>query len=58
MQLKPPGIITFLISIILTVTVLISKFFGAEIPFLQNNEFWALLFAQLLLVIACLSPDL
>ena len=58
MALKAPGIITFLISIILTVTVLISRFFNAEIPFLQNNEFWALLFAQALLLLACLSRAL
>lgn len=58
MGLKAPGIITFLISIIVTVTVLISKFFGAQIPLLQNNEFWALLLAQLLLIVACLTSAL
>ena len=58
MALKAPGIITFLISIILTVTVLISKFFSAEIPILSTNEFWALLLAQVLLLVACLSRAL
>lgn len=55
MNLKAPGIITFLVSIVLTVFVLTSKVFNAEIPMLENNEFWALLVAQTLLVLACLS---
>ena len=41
MGLKAPGILTFMVSIILTVTVLIMKLFGAQIPFLIGNEFWA-----------------
>ncbi len=53
MGLKAPGILTFMISVVLTVVVLIMKFFGAEIPFLIGNEFWALLLAQVVLVLGC-----
>ena len=53
MGLKAPGILTFTFSIVLTVTVLIMRFFGAEIPFLVGNEFWALLLAQVILVLGC-----
>jgi hypothetical protein len=54
MGLKAPGILTFMLSIILTVCVLVVKFFSAEIPLLMGNEFWALLLAQLILVLGCL----
>lgn len=51
MGLKPPGIIVFLLSVILTVTVLIARFFGATIPFLtgESAQFYGLLAAYLLL---------
>ena len=52
MGLKAPGIVTFMLSVILTVTVLIIKFFGAQVPFITGNEFWALLLAQVILVSA------
>jgi hypothetical protein len=58
MGLKAPGILTFTLSIVLTVTVLIVKFFGAEIPILQGNEFWALLLAQIVLVLGCIMRGL
>jgi hypothetical protein len=58
MGLKAPGILTFMVSVILTVTVLIMKFFGAEIPFLVGNEFWALLLAQVILVLGCIMRGL
>ncbi len=58
MVLKAPGILTFMISIVLTVTVLIMKFFGAEIPFLIGNEFWVLLLAQAILVLGCVMRGL
>lgn len=54
MGLKAPGILTFMVSIILTVCVLVVKFFSAEIPLLMGNEFWALLLAQIILVTGCL----
>ncbi len=58
MGLKAPGILTFMVSIVLTVTVLIMKFFGAEIPFLSGNEFWVLLAAQVILVLGCIMRGL
>ncbi len=58
MGLKAPGILTFMVSIVLTVVVLITKFFGAEIPFLNGNEFWVLLAAQVILVLGCIMRGL
>ena len=58
MGLKAPGIVTFMLSVILTVTVLIINFFGVEIPFLTGNEFWALLLAQVILVLGCIMRGL
>ena len=58
MALKAPGILTFMLSVILTVTVLIIKFFGAEIPLFTGNEFWALLAAQIILVLGCIMRGL
>jgi hypothetical protein len=58
MGLKAPGILTFMVSVILTVVVLIMKIFGAQIPFLNGNEFWALLAAQVILVLGCVMRGL
>lgn len=49
---------TFMISVILTVIVLISKFFSATIPGLTGNEFWALLAAQFILALGCMLRGL
>jgi hypothetical protein len=54
MGLKAPSIITFMMSVILTVIVLMSKFFGAEIPGLTGNESWAMLAAYTLLMLGCM----
>jgi hypothetical protein len=54
MGLKAPGILTFMMSVIITVVVLVGMFFGAKIPLLSGNEFWALLLAQLILVLGCI----
>jgi hypothetical protein len=53
MGLKAPGIITFMLSVILTVIVLTSKFFGADIPGLSGNESWALLASYSILMLGC-----
>ena len=60
MGLKAPGIITFMLSVILTVTVLIVHFFGADIPMLKNTatHFYALFIAQLILVLGCIMRGL
>lgn len=54
MGLKAPGIITFMISVIIVVVVLVSRFFGAEIPGLKDNELWALLGSYTILMLGCL----
>ena len=58
MGLKAPGIITFMLSVILTFTVLIIKFFGAQIPLITGNEFFALLLAQIILIFGCIMRGL
>jgi hypothetical protein len=54
MGLKAPGIITFMLSVILTVIVFMSKFFGAEIPMVTGNESWAMLGAYTILMVGCM----
>ncbi len=54
MGLRAPGILTFIISIVLTVMVVLMKFFNAEVPLLTGHEFWVLLVAQLILIIGCM----
>ncbi len=49
MALKSPGILTFMISVILTVLALVTYFFAASIPFITGQEFWVLLVAQIVL---------
>ncbi|MEQ1711116.1 MAG: hypothetical protein ABL908_06930 [Hyphomicrobium sp.] len=58
MGLKAPGILTFMLSVIITVVVLVVTFFGADIPLLKGNEFWALLVAQFILVLGCIMRGL
>jgi len=58
MGLKAPGLFVFMLSVILTVVLMTTKFFGAEIPFLTNNEFWALLVAQVILILGCVMRGL
>lgn len=58
MGLKAPSIITFMISVVLTVVVLMSSFFGAEIPGLKDNEQWALLLSYGILMLGCLVKGL
>jgi hypothetical protein len=58
MVLKAPGIITFVLSIVLMVCVLVVKFFGAQIPLMLGNEFWFLLLAHIILVLGCIMRGL
>jgi hypothetical protein len=58
MGLKPPSIITFMLSVILAVIVLMSEYFGAEIPGLKGNELWALLASYAILMLGCMVPGL
>lgn len=54
MGLKAPSIITFMLSVILAVIVLMSVFFSAEIPGLKGNELWALLASYTILMLGCM----
>jgi hypothetical protein len=58
MGLKAPGILTFMVSVVLTVVVLIMTFFGAQIPYLVGHEFWVLLVAQVILILGCIMRGL
>jgi hypothetical protein len=58
MALKSPGILTFMLSVILTVLALVTKFFSASIPFITGQEFWVLLVAQIVLVFGCIMRGL
>lgn len=49
MGLKAPSIVTFMVSVIVVVTVLMVKFAGANVPLIKDHDFWALLFAFVLL---------
>ena len=54
MGLKAPGILTFMLSVILVVVAIIARFFGANIPVISGHEFYVLLLAHLLLVLGCM----
>lgn len=58
MVLKSPGIITFMLSVILTVLALVTYFFGASIPFITGQEFSVLLIAELVLILGCIMRGL
>lgn len=58
MALKAPSILTFVFAIVVTVAVLITKNFGAEIPLLTGNEFWGLLVAHVALLAGCMMRGL
>jgi hypothetical protein len=58
MGLKPPGILTFMVAVILTVCVLVVRFFGAQIPFINGHEFWVLLAAHVVLIAGCVVRGL
>jgi hypothetical protein len=60
MALKAPGILIFLVSIILALAVLFTKFFSATIPFLsgETTQFFGLLVAYIILVLGCIMRGL
>ena len=58
MTLKAPGILTFMVAIILVVAVVMIRFFGASVPLLNGHEFWGLLGAFTLLALGCLLRGL
>ncbi len=58
MGLKAPGILSFMVSVILVVVAIISKSFGAAIPVISGHEFPVLLLAHVILVLGCLLRGL
>lgn len=54
MALKAPGIITFMLSIILVVCAVVAYFFQAAIPLVSGHEFATALIAYTVLLIGCL----
>ena len=58
MALKAPGILTFMLSVILTVLALVTSVFGATIPYITGQEFWVILLAQFVLVFGCIMRGL
>jgi hypothetical protein len=60
MILKAPGILTFLVSIILALGVLYARYFGSDVPFLTGDatQFYAMLAAYLILVLGCVMRGL
>jgi hypothetical protein len=58
MALKAPGILTFMLAVILTVLALVTYVFGATIPYITGQEFWVILLAQFVLVFGCIMRGL
>ncbi|MGQ0673813.1 MAG: hypothetical protein ACT4N2_13180 [Hyphomicrobium sp.] len=58
MVLKAPGILTFTLSVIMTVLALVTYFFGADIPFVTKQEFWVVLLAEIVLILGCVMRGL
>lgn len=58
MALKAPGILTYMLSVILTVLALVTFFSGAAIPYITGNEFWVLVVAQVVLIFGCVMRGL
>lgn len=58
MMLKAPGILTFMVSVILVVFVVCAQYFQANIPLVKGHEFWVLLVAHLTLVLGCTIRNL
>ena len=58
--LKAPGMLTFLVSLVIMLAVLGAKYFGASIPGLTHDatQFSGLLAAYVLLMFGCLLPRL
>jgi hypothetical protein len=60
MALKAPGILTFLLSIVLALAVLFAKYFGASVPLLTGDttQFYGLLAAYVILLFGCIMRGL
>jgi hypothetical protein len=60
MALKAPGILTFLLSIVVALAVLFAKFFGASVPLLtgETTHFYGMLAAYVILLFGCIMRGL
>jgi hypothetical protein len=60
MALKAPGILVFMLSIIVALAVLFSRFFGATVPYLTGDttQFYAMWAAYLVLLLGCVMRGL
>lgn len=60
MALKAPGIIVFLLSVVLCLAVLFARYFGSTIPFLTGDttQFYAMGGAYLILLLGCIMRGL
>jgi hypothetical protein len=60
MALKAPGILVFMLSIVLSLAVLFSRYFGATVPYLTGDvtQFYAMLAAYLVLLLGCVMRGL
>jgi hypothetical protein len=60
MALKAPGILVFLLSVLLALAVLAAKLVGANVPLLTTTgaQFYGLLAAYLILLLGCLMRGL
>jgi hypothetical protein len=60
MALKAPGILIFLVSMIVALAVLFARYFGATVPFLTGDatQFYAMLGAYVVLVLGCIMRGL
>jgi hypothetical protein len=55
MILKAPGILTFLVSILLALGILYARYFARDVPFLMGDasQFYGMLIAYVILMLGC-----
>ena len=60
MALKAPGILVFMLSIILSLAVLFARYFGSTVPFLtgETTQFYAMMGAYMVLMFGCIMRGL
>jgi hypothetical protein len=58
MVLKAPGILTFMLSVVLVVIAAGSKYAQAHVPIVNGNEFPLVVLAHLVLVVGCVVRGL
>jgi len=60
MALKAPGILAFLLSLVVAIAVLAARFVPGVLPFLSGDiaQFYALLAAYVILLLGCIMRGL